>query len=165
MLIGMENGVEFRRETTEQEHRRLAAAADVSLNRSSSVVGTDMDGVHISVDQSRETQSVESSESSGLIVTIDELEYSDVLSTIDAATVQTDQLSTQQVGTEWESCLSECSQCIATVGSVCGSCKIPCSGSPTGWGLILCAACIKGACEIGSIPICYDCFDCIGEYT
>lgn len=168
MLIGLEDRVEFRREATQREHNAVAGVSGINPDQSYTIVGTDFDGFHI-IPQS--TEGSGASKSDGYIVTIDSLGIDGARNDIPVESMSASQLTVAAPGSsevrpeDWKDCLSECAQCLAAVGSVCASCRIPCAGGPTGWGLILCVACIKGACEIGSIAICYQCFDCIGEYT
>lgn len=187
-LVGKKDGVVFRRLATDREHQLVADVAGLSADDSRTVAGSDLDGFNITPTPtktaSREKNSTTPIEKFGYDVAVDgtdafdptsELELAKTQSTIRVSDVaasfdvepagQTD-VSTQ-VNTasndSWVNCLGACGTCITGVGGGCITCYGVCAGSPTGWGLILCALCIKGSCEVGGTLVCIPCFDCLGD--
>jgi len=65
----------------------------------------------------------------------------------------------------WKRCVGPCGGCVVNAVATCTACYIPCGGSLSGWGMIACALCLKGMCELGGMLVCHNCFSCLDQHV
>lgn len=167
MLIGTDDGdAHFRRLATEGERALLARVDGVSLSEESTVVvGSDIGGFAV-VDASGDGVSeVQVTPATGGPSTADTVTATRPLTgQVEAASLSTSP-SIQNHTDEWYNhpCFGPCAACGGSIGS-CITCSPACAGSPTGVGLVACAACLFIMCHGVLVATCAACADCFSDH-
>lgn len=167
MLIGTEEGsAHFRRLATDDERELLAPVKGVSVTQQSTVVvGSDIGGFAVVNHKEDYVSEVEVTPDAGTFSPNHGVTSTRSLTTQFDSTELSTSPSIQDHEDEWYNhpCFGPCTGC-GGAGFSCIICSPACASSPTGVGLVACAACLFGVCHGVLVATCAACADCFSDH-